>query len=296
MAMEWTEISVLTSDESQDAVINILMDFGSLGVELDTINEDTLSINSYFPENFDIESKVPAIQSRVSQLAEFGLNPGEAKVITKNLNDDKWNSEWEKYYHAKRITKFLTISPVWENYVKEFDGELVIKLDPKKAFGTGVHPTTVLCLQAIESVIRENESILDVGTGSGVLSIAGKLLGAGEISAYDYDDDAVDSAKKNVALNGFENDIFVDKNSLLDGISKKADIILANMLPEAVLPLIPQAANNLNEGGKIIISGIIKDKLSITLETLENNQYVIDQVTTLGDWRGIIAHLRRDDE
>ncbi|CAI2676866.1 50S ribosomal protein L11 methyltransferase [Apilactobacillus apinorum] len=294
--MEWTEISVLTNDESQDAVINILMEFGSLGVELDTIDKDTLSINSYFPEDFDIESKVPAIQSRVSQLSEFGLNPGKAEVITKNLNDDKWNSEWEKYYHAKRITKFLTISPVWENYIKEFDGELVIKLDPKKAFGTGVHPTTVLCLQAIESVIRENESILDVGTGSGVLSIAAKLLGAGEISAYDYDDDAVDSAKKNVALNGFENDIFVDKNSLLDGISKKADIILANMLPEAVLPLIPQSINNINEGGKIIISGIIKDKLTVTLETLENNQYVVDQVSTLGDWRGIIAHLRRDDE
>lgn len=294
--MEWTEISVLTNDESQDAVINILMEFGSLGVELDTIDKDTLSINSYFPEDFDIESKVPAIQSRVSQLSEFGLNPGKAEVITKNLNDDKWNSEWEKYYHAKRITKFLTISPVWENYIKEFDGELVIKLDPKKAFGTGVHPTTVLCLQAIESVIRENESILDVGTGSGVLSIAAKLLGAGEISAYDYDDDAVDSAKKNVALNGFEDDIFVDKNSLLDGIAKKADIILANMLPEAVLPLIPQSVNNLNEGGKIIISGIIKDKLTVTLETLENNQYVVDQVSTLGDWRGIIAHLRRDDE
>lgn len=294
--MEWIEISVLTNDESQDAVINILMEFGSLGVELDTIDKDTLSINSYFPEDFDIESKVPAIQSRVSQLSEFGLNPGKAEVITKNLNDDKWNSEWEKYYHAKRITKFLTISPVWENYIKEFDGELVIKLDPKKAFGTGVHPTTVLCLQAIESVIRENESILDVGTGSGVLSIAAKLLGAGEISAYDYDDDAVDSAKKNVALNGFENDIFVDKNSLLDGISKKADIILANMLPEAVLPLIPQSINNINEGGKIIISGIIKDKLTVTLETLENNQYVVDQVSTLGDWRGIIAHLRRDDE
>lgn len=294
--MEWTEISVLTNDESQDAVINILMEFGSLGVELDTIDKDTLSINSYFPEDFDIESKVPAIQSRVSQLSEFGLNPGKAEVITKNLNDDKWNSEWEKYYHAKRITKFLTISPVWENYIKEFDGELVIKLDPKKAFGTGVHPTTVLCLQAIESVIRENESILDVGTGSGVLSIAAKLLGAGEISAYDYDDDAVDSAKKNVALNGFENDIFVDKNSLLDGIYKKADIILANMLPEAVLPLIPQSINNINEGGKIIISGIIKDKLTVTLETLENNQYVVDQVSTLGDWRGIIAHLRRDDE
>lgn len=294
--MEWIEISVLTNDESQDAVINILMEFGSLGVELDTIDKDTLSINSYFPEDFDIESKVPAIQSRVSQLSEFGLNPGKAEVITKNLNDDKWNSEWEKYYHAKRITKFLTISPVWENYIKEFDGELVIKLDPKKAFGTGVHPTTVLCLQAIESVIRENESILDVGTGSGVLSIAAKLLGAGEISAYDYDDDAVDSAKKNVALNGFEDDIFVDKNSLLDGIAKKADIILANMLPEAVLPLIPQSVNNLNEGGKIIISGIIKDKLTVTLETLENNQYVVDQVSTLGDWRGIIAHLRRDDE
>ncbi|KOY77992.1 Ribosomal protein L11 methyltransferase [Apilactobacillus kunkeei] len=294
--MEWTEISVLTNDESQDAVINILMEFGSLGVELDSRDDGVLSINSYFPEDFDIKSKVPAIQERVDQLKSFGLNPGMGKVVTKDLNDDKWNTEWEKYYHAKRITKFLTISPVWEDYKKESDDELVIKLDPKKAFGTGVHPTTVLCLQAIENIIREGQSILDIGTGSGVLSIGAKLLGASDIEAYDYDDDAVTSAKQNVALNGFADDIKVGKNSLLDGITKKADIIFANMLPEAVLPLIPQAVNNLNPGGQIIISGIIKEKLDITNQTLKDNDFVIDQVSMLGDWCGITAHLRRDDE
>ncbi|AYF92514.1 50S ribosomal protein L11 methyltransferase [Apilactobacillus bombintestini] len=294
--MEWTELSVLTNEESQDAVINILMDFGSLGVELDTLDDGTLSINSYFPENFDINSKIPDIQKRVDELKDFGLNPGKGKVVTKGLNDEKWSTEWEKYYHATRITKFLTISPVWEDYKKVNENEIVLKLDPKKAFGTGVHPTTVLCLQAIEDVIREGESILDIGTGSGILSIAAKRLGAGEIEAYDYDDDAVESAKHNVALNGFADEIKVGKNSLLDGIDKKVDMIFANMLPEAVLPLIPQSVNNLVDGGKIIISGIIKDKLNITNETLEKNDFVIDQVRTLGDWCGIIAHRRKEDE
>ena len=95
---------------------------------------------------------------------------------------------------------------------------------------------------------------------------------------------------------GFADDIKVGKNSLLDGITKKVDIIFANMLPEAVLPLIPQAVNNLNPGGQIIISGIIKEKLDITNQTLKDNDFVIDQVSMLGDWCGITAHLRRDDE
>lgn len=293
--MEWTKISVLTSLEAQDAVVNILMEFDSLGVELENL-DGGLKINSYFPDDWDAANKVPAIQNRVNQLSSFGLNPGKGLVITKSLNDNKWNTEWEKYYHVTRITKFLTIVPVWETYKKQNENELVIILDPKKAFGTGVHPTTVLCLQAIEDVIREGNTVLDVGTGSGILSIAAKMLGAGNILAYDYDNDAVKSAKRNVALNGYKNTIKIGKNSLLDGIHEKVDIIFANMLPEAIRPLIPQAANNLVDNGKIIISGIIIEKYDDIKQALLENGFVVDQVRILDDWCGFIAHRKQGDE
>ncbi|GAA6237079.1 50S ribosomal protein L11 methyltransferase [Apilactobacillus micheneri] len=293
--MQWTKLSVLTNNESQDAVINILMDFGSLGVEVEEQNNETV-ITSYFPENFNINDQIPLIQKRVEKLNEYGLNPGKGKVISKELSDNNWSKEWEKYYHATRITKYLTISPVWEKYKKSFEQEMVIKLNPQKAFGTGVHPTTKLCMQAMEIYLRENQSILDVGTGSGVLSIAAKLMGADSVKAYDYDDDAIESAKINIKLNGYENEIQVTKNSLLDGLNEKSDVILANMLPEAVLPLIPQAKDTLYAGGFIIISGIINEKLDITLQTLQSNDFILDQVMTLGDWRGIVAHLKEEGE
>jgi ribosomal protein L11 methyltransferase len=293
--MEWTQISVLTSVEAQDAVVNILMDFDSLGVELENL-DDGVKINSYFPEDWDVITKVPAIQNRVNQLSSFGLNPGKGLVVTKSMNDDKWNAEWEKYYHVTRVTRFLTIAPVWENYHKQHDNELVITLDPKKAFGTGLHPTTVLCLQAIEDVIREGNTVLDIGTGSGVLSIAAKLLGAANVAAYDYDDDAVQSAKRNVALNGYEDVIRVGKNSLLDGINEKVDVIFANMLPEAVIPLISQSVKNLIDNGKIIISGIIIERCTEIKQVLLDNGFVVDQVRTLDGWCGIIAHKKRGDE
>ncbi|WP_105956117.1 50S ribosomal protein L11 methyltransferase [Apilactobacillus quenuiae] len=293
--MQWTKLSVLTNNESQDAVINILMDFGSLGVEIGEKNNEVI-ITSYFPKNFNINEQTPLIQKKVEKLTEYGLNPGTGKVISKDLSDNNWSKEWEKYYHASRITKYLTISPVWEKYKKSFEQEMVIKLNPKKAFGTGIHPTTKLCMQAMEIYLRENQSVLDVGTGSGVLSIVAKLLGADSVKAYDYDDDAIDSAKINIDLNGYKNEISVSKNSLLNGIKEKSDVILANMLPEAVLPLIPQAKDTLYTGGTIIISGIIKEKLNITLETLQSNGFVLDEVMTLGDWRGIVAHLKKKGE
>ncbi|UQS85460.1 50S ribosomal protein L11 methyltransferase [Apilactobacillus apisilvae] len=293
--MQWTKLSVITNDESQDAIVNILMDFGSLGVELN--NEDKkVIVTSYFPKTFDIKNKISSIQSRVDNLKSFGLNPGQGKVFSENLNDDNWSKEWEKYYHSTRITKYLTISPLWEDYQKSFNQEMVIKLNPKKAFGTGVHPTTKLCMQAMEMYLREDQSVIDVGTGSGILSIVAKLLGANSVKACDYDDDAIDSAKVNIELNGYKDDIKVFKNSLLDDVNEKFDVILANMLPEAVLPLIPQAKNILNEQGIIIISGIIKEKLSLTNKTLENNGFKIDQIMTLDDWRGIIAHIKKDGE
>ncbi|TPR20048.1 50S ribosomal protein L11 methyltransferase [Apilactobacillus timberlakei] len=293
--MQWTKLSVLTNNESQDAIVNILMDFGSLGVEVEEKNNEIV-ITSYFPEDFNINDQIPLIQNRVEKLNEYGLNPGKGKVVSKELSDNNWSKEWEKYYHATRITKYLTISPVWEKYKKSFEQEMVIKLNPQKAFGTGVHPTTKLCMQAMEIYLRENQSILDVGTGSGVLSIAAKLLGADSVKAYDYDDDAIDSAKVNIELNGYKNEISVSKNSLLDGLKEKSDVILANMLPEAILPLIPQAKETLYAGGFIIISGIINEKLDITLQTLQSNDFILDQVMTLGDWRGIVAHLKGEGE
>ena len=164
------------------------------------------------------------------------------------------------------------------------------------AFGTGTHPTTKLMLQALEMTLRGGESLLDVGTGSGVLSIAAKQLGAGAVQAFDLDPVAVASAKKNLALNPVAADVQVAQNSLLDGINTQVDVVVANILAEIILPLIPQALANLKPGGTFLTSGIIKDKFETVKQAQEDAGFVIDETLRIKDWYGIIAHKKGEDE
>ena len=164
------------------------------------------------------------------------------------------------------------------------------------AFGTGTHPTTQLMLQALGTVVMGGESVIDVGTGSGVLAIAAKLLGAGDVVAYDVDEVAVESAKRNVALNPQAADIQLGVNSLLDGIKTQTDVIVANILAEIILPLIPQAFVNLRPGGKFLTSGIIKDKFATVRDAELEQGFVIDETLRMKDWYGIIAHKPTEDE
>lgn len=212
------------------------------------------------------------------------------------LSDEDWATAWKKYYHPVRVTRYLTIVPSWEDYQPAQSGELVLRLDPGRAFGTGTHPTTKLCLQALETVINGGEHLIDVGTGSGVLSIAAKSMGVGAVEAYDLDDVAVASAQTNLDLNPVAKDVKVAANDLLAGIDTQADIIVANILAEIIIPLVPQARQNLKRGGYFITSGIIDDKFQTVLTALTDAGFQIAQHTQMGDWHGIVAYLPTDED
>lgn len=308
--MKWTEVSISTSSEAVEAVSNILIESGAEGVQIDDSKDfeklmqdnldgndftsvehqnDGAKISAFFPETIFIPEILPTIQSRVNQLADFGLNPGRGLIELNEVDDQGWGLEWQQYYHPVRVTRFLTIVPSWEKYQVVQPDEKVIRLDPGKAFGTGTHPTTRLALVALEQVIRGNESMIDVGTGSGVLSIAAKHLGVGHIDAYDLDDIAVDAAVLNFNLNPIANQIHVAANDLLNGIDNKVDLIVANILSEIIVPLIPQARRNLNPGGHFVTSGIIADKVDLIKESLVTGGFEIQQILNMGDWFSIIA-------
>ena len=294
--MDWTELVVETTNEAIDAVTNILMENEAGGVQIDDDDLNDVRIITYFPANVNVAEKVPELEMQIKGLSQFGIDPGKAAVKLSDVNDDSWRDVWKKYYHPVRITRYLTIVPSWEDYQPENADEKVIWLDPGRAFGTGTHPTTRLALLALEKEIRGSESMIDVGTGSGVLSIAAKYLGAGEIDAYDIDDEAIKATKENVALNPIAKDINIGTNSLLDGISKKVNLIVANILAEIIVPLIPQAKECLNPGGKFITSGIINDKKDLIVNELTKHGFVIDEILNQKDWYSIIAHLPNEGE
>ena len=313
--MDWTAIKVITSSEAVEAVSYILTDMGAQGVQIEdaadfeNLNEgkygdhgefiDPASIphrksgaavSGYFPQNVFVPELLPTIHQRVAKLREYGLNPGENDVSAATVDNQQWATVWQKYYHPLRVTDQLTIVPQWEEYEPADPKEKLIFLDPGMAFGTGTHPTTRLMLEALEKTIAGNEYVIDVGTGSGVLSIAAKHLGAGKVDAYDIDEVAVNSAKKNLALNPIAKDVKVGVNSLLDGIHTQADLIVANILAEIIVPLIPQAYENLKPGGKFLVSGIIDDKAPLIRQKLQEQGFVIDDEQQMKDWHGMIAH------
>lgn len=294
--MDWIKLTVTTTNEASEAVINLLMENGAGGVEIDDSDLSQVELATYFQAQAGLVELLPELEQKIAQLREFGLDPGKGTVKLAELDDDSWADVWKKYYHPVRLTRYLTIVPSWESYTPETTDEKVIKLDPGRAFGTGTHPTTKLALQALETVVRGGETMIDVGTGSGVLSIAAKYFGVAQIAAYDVDAGAVKVAEENLALNGMQDAITVGANDLLAGIKTKVGLITANILAEIIVPLIPQAYECLKPGGIFITSGIIADKKDLIVSEIEAKGFVIDQILNIKDWYSIIAHMPTTDE
>lgn len=316
--MKWTEVSVLTASEAVEAVSNILVEAGTSGVSIEDLSDfentpddgfgqiwaldeadyskEGVVIKAYFPETIFLPEILPSIQQRILELKTFGLDIGPNEVKTSEVSDTSWATAWKKYYHPLQVTRFMTVVPSWEEYTPKFSDERIIRLDPGLAFGTGTHPTTRLSMQALETSIVGGESILDVGTGSGVLSIASKALGAGDVYAYDLDEVAVRAAKENMDLNDYAKEVQVAANDLLKGISIEADIVMANILAEIILLLIEDAWRVLKPNGLFITSGIIDSKKDTVLEQLLAQGFEIEQVQQMKDWFAIIARKPLEED
>ncbi|KRN76257.1 50S ribosomal protein L11 methyltransferase [Weissella minor] len=317
--MSWQEVTVTTQNEAVEAVSNILIEAGAEGVQIDdaadrdnyqyadeTVTVDWTQmpgvktgakVSGYFPENVHVAEILDSIRVRVQALASFGLaaEPGTVEQVA--VRDEDWATEWQKYYHPVRITRYLTVVPKWETYHPDTPEEHVIVLDPGMAFGTGTHPTTKLMLEAEEFVLRGGEHVLDVGTGSGVLSIAAKYLGAASVLGTDVDEVAVRSAEGNLALNPVAADVRVQVSDLLNDVKEADfDVVIANMLAEVLLPLIPQLPAVIKPGTQILMSGIYQDKLAAIQSALTDQALFVDQVMQLGEWYGVIAHKPLEGE
>lgn len=301
----WQELTITVSREAEEAVSNILIDLGSQGVAIDDSADylggagpfgevlpqvkqlNTVAITAYYPETVNLEMIRQEVKERLTQLRDFGLEIGETQLTTQQLAEEDWADNWKKYFEPARITHDLTIVPSWTDY-EAGPSEKVIKLDPGMAFGTGTHPTTKMSLFALEQVLRSGEIVLDVGTGSGVLSIASSLLGAKEIFAYDLDDVAVRVAQENIALNAGTENIHVAAGDLLKGVAIEADVIVANILADILVNLTDDAYGLLKDEGYLIMSGIISEKWNLVRESAEAAGFFLETHMIQGEWNACV--------
>ena len=301
----WQELTITVSREAEEAVSNILIDLGSQGVAIDDSADylgqvdqygelfpeveqsDRVRITGYYPDSVDIEDIAAQANERLAELDGFGLETGDIELTRQELAEEDWADNWKKYFEPARITHDLTIVPSWTDY-EVTTGEKIIKLDPGMAFGTGTHPTTKMSLFALEQVLRGGETVLDVGTGSGVLSIASSLLGAKEIFAYDLDDVAVRVAQENIALNAGTENIHVAAGDLLKGVDIEADVIVANILADILVNLTDDAYRLLKDEGYLIMSGIISEKWNLVRESAETAGFFLETHMIQGEWNACV--------
>ena len=264
-------------------------------VKLDEIKDlpEDLEFLAYFDMEQDQAELVKKYQKKLSELEGYGLKIGQAKVTASYIKDEDWNTVWQKFYHPIDFSRHLAIVPEWEEYQPAFKDQNIIKLDPGLAFGTGSHKTTQLALLGLEQTLIKPETVCDVGTGSGILAIASSILGARSVLATDISDEAITAANENISLNNLTN-IKVQKTNLLNQVKSKYDIIVANILAEILLDLIPELNEHLNSNGKVIFSGIDCDQIEKIRTALTTNGFQIILSMQQGRWIGLIIE-RKDN-
>jgi ribosomal protein L11 methyltransferase len=208
------------------------------------------------------------------------------------LSETDWAEAWKSNYDVLRVGRRLVIKPTWRDYAPQ-PGDLIIALDPGMAFGSGLHPTTRLCLEAMEDYICPGATVLDVGTGSGILAVAAARLGASHVLALDIDPLAARVAGENIALNQVESIVHVVVGTLemadLRSHQPAADLVLANILAETIIELVPALADSLSQQGMLVASGIIADRAEAVVTSLRQNGLSLAERRSQEDWVALIA-------
>lgn len=315
--MKWNKYRLATTTEAVDLISYTLAEMGIEGIEIEDkvplseedkkrmfidllpdLEEDDgkAYVSFYIEPEKDHDSTLEEVLAAVRELADF-VDIGDAAIEKSQTEDIDWMNNWKKYWKPFKVDEHIIIKPTWETVEEVSEDTLVVELDPGTAFGTGTHHTTRLCITQLKKYMQPGQEVLDVGCGSGILSIIALLLGAKEASATDVDIHAVEAAVENARVNGIENDVYTvltgDVISDADFRHKvgehKFDMVLANIFAEIIIPLSGVVKEMMKPGALFITSGIIDEREEDVRKALTENGFEIMEVTHSGGWVSFTA-------
>lgn len=313
--MKYNKYTVETITEAEDIIVSTLIDFGIEGAQIEDkipLNEDELKgmfvdimpsigeddgkayISFFLDADVDNTALLEEVVKEFEDMKSY-LNLGSLTITESTMEDVDYLNNWKKYFHQFFIDDILFI-PSWEEVENVDHKGMTIHIDPGTAFGTGMHETTQLCIRALRKYVTKDSNVLDVGTGSGILSIMSYKFGAKSCVGTDLDICAIDAVKDNMENNGLGDAGFnliignlIDDESVQNQVGEGYDIVAANILAEVLIPLMPQGVKCLKKGGYYIMSGIIDEKEEAVVKACQENNLEVIEVNHQGEWVGVVA-------
>ncbi len=297
---DWYKLTFLIESDSEEIIIWKLNELGIFSFSFEYLikNENKKEVNIWLPVDDWGDSSRCDFEKIISKLLNSNA-PKNQFFDWSIIKEEDWLTSWKKYWAPELVGNHLLILPCWMNLNEKFKDKKIIKIDPGAAFGTGSHPSTYLCLEKMENIFFSDKKILDIGSGSGILSVAARLLGAKEVYAVDNDYLAINSTKSNFQLN------FGDLNNLstylgsfneviLKNQLKQFDLVLCNILAEVIKGMIPNIYKCLRNNGEVIFSGILNSQKDEIIKILIQNDLKLLDVSTRKDWACISAQKTSD--
>ena len=297
---DWYKLTFLIESDSEDIIIWKLNEMGIFSFSFEYLikNENKKEVNIWLPVDDWGESSRCYFEKIISKL--LNINALENQFFDWSIiKEEDWLTSWKKYWAPELVGNHLLILPCWINLNEKFKDKKIIKIDPGAAFGTGSHPSTYLCLEKMENIFFSDKKILDIGSGSGILSVAARLLGAKEVCSVDNDYLAINSTKSNFQLNfGNLNNLNTYLGSFNEVILKNQltqfDFVLCNILAEVIKGMIPNIYKCLRNNGEVIFSGILNSQKDEIIKILIQNDLKLLDVSTRKDWACISAKKTSD--
>lgn len=314
--MKWNKFTLKTVTGAEDIIIATLAELGVEGVEIEDkvpLTEDDKKqmfvdilpegpaddgiayLSFYLEPDADNEQMLADIREELKDLSSL-MDVGECTITESQTEDKDWINNWKQYFHQFYVDDILII-PSWEEVRPEDADKMIIHIDPGTAFGTGMHETTQLCMRQLMKYVDENTELLDVGTGSGILSIVALKLGAKHAVGTDLDPCAINATRENMEANGIpagQMDVMIgniiDDKAVQDAVGyEKYDIVAANILAEVLVPLTPVIVDQMKKGALYITSGIIDDKEETVVNAVKAAGLTVLEVTHQGEWVSVTA-------